>query len=306
MLISLIILGALRLQTAFRPYKHAGVNTLAVYLYTVFLFILIAAGMLYSQTDSVGATLRLGLDISIYVAIATVICMCVAHLIYDVLRWLLAQRKLRADRVPDVIKPISLTLEIVEALAAVLRTVPPAELVESIESLDDDDLQNEVKDGLTLAFVKGIETSTFMASSEGERFFALERKLGMGTHELAQSIYGLRRRRRMSTVDDIAQPLSVVRRSMSRRASLFKSFSTESEQTEPRSPPPAAHSGAVHSRVGANISHDIGVNNGGSASTGSSDARPAVPVRLSPARDDARTETDNRVWPARNDDLPGE
>jgi hypothetical protein len=55
LIITFIILLTLRMQAAFRPYRHALVNSLSVYLLTVFIIVLVMGGAVYREPSLLGA-----------------------------------------------------------------------------------------------------------------------------------------------------------------------------------------------------------------------------------------------------------
>lgn len=49
--LSIVIIVALILQVSYRPFKHINVNSLVVYIFSVLLFVLITAGMIFNEND---------------------------------------------------------------------------------------------------------------------------------------------------------------------------------------------------------------------------------------------------------------
>lgn len=224
---------------------------------------------------------------AVYIGVGSVIGLCLLHVAYGVLVWVLSVRNVSADKLPAPLRKVALTGELIEGLSAMLRIVPSGEILEKIGALDDDDMQNGINDGLSAVFVTGASSSAFLDSSEGARFFALERRLGYGTNELEHSMHGLWRRGRMTKVEEIAKPLSVVRRSMSRRASLFKSMSTESQDSA--DPPPGAAPPTAASTVpptGATTIITIGESSGSQRRPGSGGKASADVSRVWPVQHD--------------------
>jgi hypothetical protein len=50
--LSIIMIAALMVQVYYRPFKHVNVNSLVVYIFSVLLFVLITAGMIFNEADS--------------------------------------------------------------------------------------------------------------------------------------------------------------------------------------------------------------------------------------------------------------
>lgn len=81
-MISLIVLLALVLQMAARPFKHVLVNSLSIYLLFVLLIILVIGGTVYNNPTGVAPAVRTVFDVLVYTSVGSVLILAAVHLMH--------------------------------------------------------------------------------------------------------------------------------------------------------------------------------------------------------------------------------
>jgi len=190
-IVTLIMIIALVAQVQCRPFKHVMVNVCSLYLFTVLLFVLVIAGMIFNEQQSF-AELEATAEAMIWIGVSSGIVFGLT--VIGMSAWA-AYRSVRSGNVEQ--HQVVVTPDLIANVAKMIDGLDTKQLVEHTkEAIDDEETQRSLNDAVCLLFVLAATSEEWKNSERGIHFERILTEAGRSPKEVREIMarLGIKRR----------------------------------------------------------------------------------------------------------------